>query len=91
MDCHTPGSSVHGILQARILEWVAILFSRGSSQPRDLCLLHWQVDSSLLSHQGSPKKHYLFEFPTIGHSGYHLRELLLLALQDSVHMLHGAL
>ena len=29
------GSSVHGILQARILEWVAILFSRGSSQPRD--------------------------------------------------------
>ena len=30
-----PGSSVHGILQARILEWVAIFFSRGSSQPRD--------------------------------------------------------
>ena len=30
-----PGSSVHGILQARILEWVAIPFSRGSSQPRD--------------------------------------------------------
>ena len=30
-----PGSSVHGILQARILEWVAITFSRGSSQPRD--------------------------------------------------------
>ena len=31
MDCSPPGSSVHGILQARILEWVAILFSRGSS------------------------------------------------------------
>ena len=30
-----PGSSVHGILQARILEWVAISFSKGSSQPRD--------------------------------------------------------
>ena len=30
-----PGSSVHGNLQARILEWVAIFFSRGSSQPRD--------------------------------------------------------
>ena len=30
-----PGSSVHGILQARIKEWVAILFSGGSSQPRD--------------------------------------------------------
>ena len=33
-DCRPPGSSVHGILQARILEWVAILFSRQSSQPR---------------------------------------------------------
>ena len=35
MDCSPPGSSVHGILQARILEWVAISFSRGSSWPRD--------------------------------------------------------
>ena len=35
MDCSPPGSSVHGILQARILEWVAIPFSRGSSWPRD--------------------------------------------------------
>ena len=35
MDCSLPGSSVRGILQARILEWVAIPFSRGSSQPRD--------------------------------------------------------
>ena len=35
MDCSLPGFSVHGILQARILEWVTISFSRGSSQPRD--------------------------------------------------------
>ena len=35
MDCSPPGSSVHGILQARILEWVAIPFSKESSQPRD--------------------------------------------------------
>ena len=35
VDCSSPGSSVRGILQARILEWVAISFSRGSSQPRD--------------------------------------------------------
>ena len=35
MKCSLPGSSVHGILQARILERVAILFSRGSSHPRD--------------------------------------------------------
>ena len=35
MDCSPPGSSVHGILQARILEWIAMPFSRGSSQPRN--------------------------------------------------------
>ena len=35
IDCSLPGSSVHGILQARILEWIAIPFSRRSSQPRD--------------------------------------------------------
>ena len=35
MDCSLPGSSVHGIFQARILEWVAISFSRRLSQPRD--------------------------------------------------------
>ena len=35
MDCSLPGFSVHGVFQARVLEWVAIAFSRGSSQPRD--------------------------------------------------------
>ena len=50
MDCSLPGSSVHGILQARILEWVAVPFSRGSSQPRSLTL---QI-LNCLSHQGSP-------------------------------------
>ena len=35
VDCSLPGSSIQGILQARILEWVAISFSRGSSRPRD--------------------------------------------------------
>ena len=44
MDCSPPGSSVHGISQARILEWVAISFSRGSSWPRDQAL-----DSSISS------------------------------------------
>ena len=49
MDHRSWGSTVHGILLARILEWVAISYSRGSSQPRDwthvLSLLHWQMDS----------------------------------------------
>ena len=35
MDCTPPGSSVYGIVQARILEWVTISYYRGSSQPRD--------------------------------------------------------
>ena len=35
MDCSLPGLSVHGIFQARVLEWVAISFSMGSSQPKD--------------------------------------------------------
>ena len=38
-DCSPPGFSVHGILQARILEWIAIPFSRGTSQPRDWTLV----------------------------------------------------
>ena len=39
VDCSRPGSSAHGILQARILEWVTISFSRVSSQPRDRTLV----------------------------------------------------
>ena len=39
MDCSPSGSSLHGILQARVLEWVAISFSRGSSWPRDRTLV----------------------------------------------------
>ena len=41
MDCSLPGSSVHGISQARILGWVAIPFSRGSSRPRDQIRVSW--------------------------------------------------
>ena len=42
MNCSLPGSSVHGASQARILEWIGISFSRGSSKPRSPTL---QVDS----------------------------------------------
>ena len=35
VDCSLPGSSVHGLFQAIVLEWIAISFSRGSSRPRD--------------------------------------------------------
>ena len=55
VDCSPPVSSVHGILQARILEWVAIPFSRGSSQPRDQTWVSCTAGGLYnLSHQGSP-------------------------------------
>ena len=57
MDCDPPGSSVHGLLQARILEWVAIPFSRGISltQGSKLHLLRYRQILYCLSHQGSPQ------------------------------------
>ena len=66
MDCSPPGSSVHGILQARILEWVAMSSSRESSRPRDqshdYCLLHWQVGSSPLAPPGKPYLNPVFSY-----------------------------
>ena len=60
MDRSMPGSSVHGIFQARILQWVTTLYSRGSSQLRDWTrisrLLHWQVDSLPLAPPGKPNE-----------------------------------
>ena len=44
MDCSPPGSSVHGILQARVLEWIAISFFKGSSQPRNRTRVSHIVD-----------------------------------------------
>ena len=58
LDCSLPGASVHGILQARILKWVAVLSSRGSFQPRDgTCvscigrqiLYHWATLEVIIS------------------------------------------
>ena len=59
MDCLPPGSSVHGILQARTLEWVAMPSSRDLSDPgtepaSHLCLLYWQVGSLPLESPGKP-------------------------------------
>ena len=49
MDCSLPGSSVHGIFQAILLEWIAISFSRGSSQPRDWTQVSRVETDALLS------------------------------------------
>ena len=71
MNCSPPGSSVREVLQARILGWVVIFFSKGSSWPRDqshICIVgslwHLQEDSLLLSHQGSPR-YKLLEVKTL--------------------------
>ena len=55
MDCSPPGSSVHGILQARILGWAAIPFSRGPSRPRDRTQVSCTASRffTCLSHQGN--------------------------------------
>ena len=56
MDYSPPGSSVHGILQARILEWIAIHFSRESSWPRDQTWVSYITGKffTIWAHQGSP-------------------------------------
>ena len=55
MDSSLPGSTLHALFQAGLLEWVAISSSRGSSQPRDQTyLLQWQMDSWPLCHLGNP-------------------------------------
>jgi len=57
MDYSLPGSSIHGILQARIWEWVAVPFTRGSAQPKDRTQVSLIAGGFLysLSHQGSPE------------------------------------
>ena len=71
IDCSSPDSSVHGILQVRILEWVAISFSRGPSQPWiSCCCLVAQLCPTLcdpmdFSTPGFPVLHYLPEVAQI--------------------------
>ena len=64
LDFSQPGSSFHGILQARILEWIGMPSSRGSSQPMDQThvshLLHWQAGSLPLAPPGKPIRSHHF-------------------------------
>ena len=61
MDYSPPGSSDHGIYQARIQQWITTSSSRGPSQPKDrihisYSLLHWQTDSLPLELPGKPNE-----------------------------------
>ena len=62
MVCSLPGSSVHGILQARVLKWVAIPFSKGSSPPRDRtwvsCIAGDTLPCTHLYHPKQELKHF---------------------------------
>ena len=71
MDCSLSGSSIHGILQARILDWVAISFSRVSSQPRNRTqfsctagrfFTNWAMREHVISFSYKSKIFYFFPF-----------------------------
>ena len=77
MDCSLPGSSLHGILQARVLEWVTVSFSTGSSRPRDRtrvscivdrCLTIWATRGALNNKQNKNTN------PIISREDYHLTQ-----------------
>ena len=73
MDCNSPGSSVHRISQARILEWVAISSSRGSSWPRNQTCVSciFCIDRQILlplSHQGSQELVSSVQFSSVAQS-----------------------
>ena len=79
MDCRSPGSSVQGILQARLLEWVAISFSRGSSRPRDgrrffhtagRLFIHWATREALRNLEGEHEHSRHSRDPVSEHQGF---------------------
>ena len=80
MDCSPPGSSVHAILQARILKWVAMPSSGESSQLWDQTIvssinLHWQAGSLPLAPPGKPIYMYTYRERGWGEKATYLKEL----------------
>ena len=67
MDCSLPGSSVHGIFQARILEWAPIPFSRESSQPMDGTQVSWSAHAffTLWATREAPQASFTYVLPPI--------------------------
>ena len=86
VDCAPPGSSAHEILQARILRWVAIFFSRGSSQTRDLTRVSaFRGRFFITEPSGRPSG-----AGTVGESNFSLRISLVSCGQDSKLPMQGA-
>ena len=81
MDCSPPDSLVHGIFQARILEWGAISFSRGSSQPRDRTAVSYIADRCFTIWATREALKAVIDFILGGlqnHCSYEIKGLLLL-------------
>ena len=93
MGCSLPGSSVHGIFQARILDWVAKLSSRRSSRPRDrthitLPLQHWQVSSLPLEPPWKPllysTQNYI-QYPMLNYNGKEYEKTMCICIMESLY------
>ena len=83
MNCTLPGSSVHGISQARILEWVAISYSKGSSQPRDRSCISCSGRGVLYpwTPRGAPTKSTQTCFHTVVSAGGHGNRMFMTHVQ----------
>ena len=86
LDCSLPGTFVHGVLQARVLEWFTLPFSRGSSHPRDRTHISYIscIDRRVLyhwCHLGSPCSSKGLPFPA-----WKFSKLLLLRFCSSAHI-----
>ena len=71
VDCSPPGFSVHGILQARVLEWVAMPSSRGSSQPKDWTQVSHIADGFFTIWSRWPNIIVNFYFMSLGFTRWH--------------------
>ena len=76
MGCSLPGSSIHGILQARILEWVAFPFSRGSSQAKDWTQVSWIAGRSFTVWATREAPHLINEERILKFHHRHLQPLI---------------
>jgi len=80
MDCSPPGSSVHGIIQARTLEWVGVSFSRGSSPPRDQTHISCLAGRFFTTESpGKPIYHLLSTYIHTHTQSYHLSSVYYLS------------
>ena len=82
MNCSLPGSSIHGILQARILEWVATPCSRGSSQPRDWTQVSWIAGRFFYCLRHREDQYTLYMYNIIYNNIFLLLIIQILILQD---------